>query len=134
MRLNRVAVLAVATFVLASGLAFAQIGQSRDGARASDHDDLYAQCLKGADARFEGVRPDLMIGSAGDQIGLRNRAMRAHCAAFGAHQTGKWHGFLQSCQAIASSSGVPGVSLKASHVATMQSVCVAMAQSDNAAQ
>ncbi|GBF58968.1 hypothetical protein PbB2_02659 [Candidatus Phycosocius bacilliformis] len=127
MRTSFAASVIVATLVLGAGLAFAQSQHADIIDRPLAHDPIYISCLHAADARVEGVRLDLMTGKAAKQITLRNRAMRAHCAAYGANQAHKWVGFEQSCRATAADSGVVGVALTAQNMATMQQVCTSMA-------
>ena len=128
----------VATAIVAAALAagFAFAGGHALGAQAStpERDATYRNCLQAADAKFDGIHLDLLIGQAADKVVLRNRAMRAHCDAYRADLATRWQGFAESCQDTAAYSGLEGKSLNADRVATMRHVCTAMSATHSAAK
>jgi hypothetical protein len=125
---------AIVAAALAAGFAFAGVQTTTGHASTPERDTTYRSCLQAADAKFDGLNFDLLVGEAADKVALRNRAMRAHCDAYRADLTARWNGFAESCQDAASYSGLEGRSLNAGSVATMRQVCTAMSATQSAAK
>jgi hypothetical protein len=125
---------AIVAAVLAAGFAFAGVQTTTGHASTLERDATYRSCLQAADARFDGLNLDLLVGEAADKVALRNRAMRAHCDAYRADLTTRWTGFAESCQDTAAYSGLEGKSLNASSVAAMRQVCAAMTATKSVAK
>jgi hypothetical protein len=125
---------AIVAAALAAGFAFAGVQTTTGHASTLERDATYRSCLQAADAKFDGLNLDLLVGEAADKVALRNRAMRAHCDAYRADLTTRWNGFAESCQDTASYSGVEGKSLNASSVAAMRQVCAAMTATQSVAK
>jgi hypothetical protein len=125
---------AIVAAALAAGFAFAGVQTTTGHASTPERDATYRSCLQAADAKFDGLNFDLLVGEAADKVALRNRAMRAHCYAYRADLTTRWNGFAESCQDTASYSGLEGKSLNAGRVATMRQVCIAMTATQSAAK
>jgi hypothetical protein len=123
---------AIVAAALAAGFAFAGVQTTTGHASTPERDATYRSCLQAADAKFDGLNLDLLVGEAADKVALRNRAMRAHCDAYRADLTTRWNGFAESCQDTASYSGLEGRSLKAGSVANMREVCTAMTATQSA--
>lgn len=117
---------AVATAALAAGFAFAGVQTTQGQASTPERDATYRSCLQAADAKFDGLNLDILVGEAADKVALRNRAMRAHCDAYRADLTTRWNGFADSCQDTAAYSGLEGKSLSVTSVSKMRQVCTAM--------
>jgi hypothetical protein len=90
--------------------------------------------LQAADAKFDGLNLDLLVGEAADKVALRNRAMRAHCDAYRADLTTRWNGFADSCQDTAAYSGLEGKSLSVTSISKMRQICTAMTATKSAAK
>ncbi len=125
---------AIVAAVLAAGFAFAGVQTTTGHASTLERDATYRSCLQAADARFDGLNLDLLVGEAADKVALRNRAMRAHCDAYRADLTTRWTGFADSCQDTAAFSGLEGKSLSVSSVSKMRQVCAAMTTTKSAAK
>lgn len=119
---------------LAAGFAFAGAQTSGGHASTPERQATYNSCLQAADAKFDGIHLDLLVGDAADKVALRNRAMRAHCEAYRADLTTRWTGFAESCQDTAAYSGLEGRTLNANRVETMRKVCTAMTATQSAAK
>ena len=125
---------AIVAAALAAGFAFAGVQTNQGHASTPERDATYRSCLQAADAKFDGLNFDLLVGEAADKVALRNRAMRAHCDAYRADLTTRWNGFAESCQDTASYSGLEGKSLNAGSVSKMREVCTAMTATKSAAK
>lgn len=125
---------ALVAAALAAGFAFAGVQTTTGHASTPERDATYRSCLQAADAKFDGLNFDLLVGEAADKVALRNRAMRAHCDAYRADLTTRWNGFADSCQDTAAYSGLEGKSLNASSVSKMRQVCAAMTTTKSAAK
>jgi hypothetical protein len=125
---------AIVAAALAAGFAFAGVQTTTSHASTPERDATYRSCLQAANAKFDGLNFDLLVGEAADKVALRNRAMRAHCDAYRADLTTRWNGFADSCQDAASYSGLEGRSLNANSVANMRQVCTAMTATQSAAK
>ncbi|MFY7761333.1 hypothetical protein [Aquidulcibacter sp.] len=125
---------AIVAAALAAGFAFAGVQTTTGHASTPEREATYQSCLKAADAKFDGIHLDLLVGEAADKVALRNRAMRAHCDAYRADLTTRWTGFADSCQDTAGYSGLEGRTLNANSVETMRKVCTAMTASQSAAK
>jgi len=125
---------AIAAAALAAGFAFAGVQTNQGHASTPERDATYRSCLQAADAKFDGLNFDILVGEAADKVALRNRAMRAHCDAYRADLTTRWNGFAESCQDTAAYSGLEGKSLNANSVANMGKVCTAMSAVQSAAK
>ena len=119
---------------LAAGFAFAGAQTSGGHASTPERQATYNSCLQAADAKFDGIHLDLLVGDAADKVALRNRAMRAHCDAYRADLTTRWTGFAESCQDTAAYSGLEGRTLNANSVKNMQKLCTAMTATQSAAK
>jgi len=125
---------AIAAAALAAGFAFAGVQTTTGHASTPERDATYRSCLQAADAKFDGLNLDLLVGEAADKVALRNRAMRAHCDAYRADLTTRWTGFADSCLDTAAFSGLEGKSLSVSSVSKMREVCAAMTATKSAAK
>ena len=125
---------AIVAAALAAGFAFAGVQTNQGHASTPERDATYRSCLQAADAKFDGLNFDLLVGEAADKIALRNRAMRAHCDTYRAELTTRWNGFAESCQDTAGYSGLEGRSLNAGSVSKMREVCTAMTATKSAAK
>ena len=134
MRKPVIVVTALVAAALAAGFAVAGVQTAPSHASTPERDATYRSCLQAADAKFDGLNLDLLVGDAADKIALRNRAMRAHCDAYRADLTTRWTGFAESCQDTAAYSGLEGKSLNANSVAAMRQVCTAMSATKSAAK
>lgn len=125
---------ALVAAALAAGFAFAGVQTTAGLASTPERDATYRNCLQAADAKFDGLNLDVLVGEAADKVAVRNRAMRAHCDAYRADLITRWTGFADSCQDTAAYSGLEGKSLSASSVSKMRQVCAAMAATKSAAK
>lgn len=125
---------AIVAAALAAGFAFAGVQTTTGHASTPERDATYRSCLQAADAKFDGLNLDLLVGDPADKVALRNRAMRAHCDAYRADLATRWNGFAESCLDTAAFSGLEGKSLNANSVAAMRQVCTAMSASQPAAK
>jgi hypothetical protein len=125
---------ALVAAALAAGFAFAGVQTTTGHVSTPERDAIYHSCLQAADAKFDGLNLDLLVGEAADKVALRNRAMRAHCDTYRADLTTRWNGFADSCQDIAAYSGLEGKSLSAGSVTKMRQICTAMTATQSAAK
>jgi hypothetical protein len=125
---------AIVAAALAAGFAFAGVQSNPGHASTPEREATYRGCLQAADAKFDGLNLDLLVGEAADNVALRNRAMRAHCDTYRADLTTRWTGFADSCLDTAAYSGLEGKSLSASSVSKMREVCIAMTATKSAAK
>ena len=134
MRKQVIVATALVAVTLAAGFAVAGVKTSGDHAITPERQAIYTSCLQAADAKFDGIHFDLLVGETADKVALRNRAMRAHCDAYRADLTTRWNGFADSCQDTAAYSGIEGRPLNANSVETMRKVCTAMTATQSAAK
>lgn len=125
---------AIVAAALAAGFAFAGANTPSGHASTPERQATYTSCLQAAEAKFDGIHLDLLVGDAADKVALRNRAMRAHCDAYRADLTARWNGFAESCQDTAAFSGLEGRTLNANSVEKMRKLCTAMTASQSAAK
>ncbi|WP_395781646.1 hypothetical protein [Aquidulcibacter sp.] len=125
---------AIVAAALAAGFAFAGVQTTQGQASTPERDATYRSCLQAADAKFDGLNLDLLVGDAADKVALRNRAMRAHCDAYRADLTTRWNGFADSCQDTAAYSGLEGKSLSVTSISKMRQICTAMTATKSAAK
>jgi hypothetical protein len=125
---------AIVAAALAAGFAFAGVQATQGQASTPERDATYRSCLQSADAKFDGLNLDLLVGDAADKVALRNRAMRAHCDAYRADLTTRWNGFADSCQDTAAYSGLEGKSLSVTSISKMRQICTAMTATKSAAK
>jgi hypothetical protein len=125
---------AIVAAAFAAGFAFAGVQTTGGLASTPERDATYRSCLQAADAKFDGLNLDLLVGEAADKVALRNRAMRAHCDAYRADLTTRWNGFADSCQDTAAYSGLEGKSLSVTSVSKMRQICTAMTVTKSAAK
>jgi hypothetical protein len=67
---------AIVAAALAAGFAFAGVQTTQGQASTPERDATYRSCLQAADAKFDGLNLDLLVGDAADKVALRNRALR----------------------------------------------------------
>ena len=125
---------AIVAAALAAGFAFAGVQTTTGHASTPEREATYQSCLKAANAKFDGIHLDLLVGEAADKVALRNRAMRAHCDAYRTDLTARWNGFADSCQDTAAYSGLDGRNLSANSVTAMRQVCTVMSTTQSAAK
>jgi hypothetical protein len=125
---------AIVAAAMAAGFAFAGVQTTGGQASTPERDATYRSCLQAADAKFDDLNLDLLVGEAADKVALRNRAMRAHCDAYRADLTTRWNGFADSCQDTAAYSGLEGKSLSVASVSKMRQICTAMTATQSVAK
>jgi hypothetical protein len=125
---------AIVAAALAAGFAFAGVQTTGGQASTPERDATYRSCLQAANAKFDGLNLDLLVGEAADKVALRNRAMRAHCDAYRADLTARWNGFADSCQDTAAYSGLEGKSLSVTSDSKMRQICTAMTATQSVAK